>query len=262
MPTAATNNQAFFSTGTLILRTTNYSNVAPSLLGVLQDVSLDFDSKNVDLMGQYRFPVDKASGPMTIKGKAKAANFKILMPNLLFGAAVNAGETELATGTTGAGEPANIPGTSPYTVTVVNASSFIADNGVYYQNGLGQLQPVASAPAQGQYSVNSATGVYTFAAADASAGVYIYYSYFGNSSGYNIQVNNTLMGGVTPQFEMMLKNSSSFQGVPNELVVRLFACKSDKLSIAFSNDKWMIPDFEFEAFQDSSGRVMNFSSTN
>jgi Phage gp6-like head-tail connector protein len=64
---------------------------------------------------------------------------------------------------------------SPYQVTV-NApnGNWAVDQGVTYANG-NALTPVASNPAQGQYSV--VAGAYTFAAADSAQSVLISYSY-------------------------------------------------------------------------------------
>ena len=262
MTSAATNNQAFFGSGTLILRDTNIANVTPTFLGVLQDITIDIDSKNVDLVGQSRFPVDTASGPLTIKGKAKSAIIKATLPNLLFGSTITVGGgSQLETGVGGAGETGTIPGTGPYTVTVANAATFLNDQGVYYQATGAQLQLVATGPTQGQYSVSSA-GVYTFAAADSGLGVFIYYSYTSATLGQGFTQSNTLMGSVTPNFEMFFQNSSSFQGNGNVATLRLYACKADKLSLNFTNDKWMIPDFEFSAYAAPSGKVFDWNSTN
>ncbi len=59
-----------------------------------------------------------------------------------------------------------VPGAAPYQVTVAQAAVFSCDSGVAYASGT-SLTPVSSAPAKGQYSVNPATGLYSFNAADA-----------------------------------------------------------------------------------------------
>lgn len=76
-------------------------------------------------------------------------------------------------------EPQQIPASpGPYTVTVTNAAQFVIDMGVTYQQTGIALVPVASSPAQGQYTVTSA-GQYTFNAADASLKIVISYGYNG-----------------------------------------------------------------------------------
>lgn len=68
---------------------------------------------------------------------------------------------------------ANVPASGPFTLTPTppSGSIFTADGGVTYQSSGLALQPVTGTPSVGQYQVNSSTGVYTFAAADAGVGV-------------------------------------------------------------------------------------------
>ncbi len=61
-----------------------------------------------------------------------------------------------------------------FTVTATHSAVFVLDNGVTYANGTA-LVKVDTGPGLGQYSV--ASGVYTFAAADASAHVLVSYLY-------------------------------------------------------------------------------------
>lgn len=74
-------------------------------------------------------------------------------------------------------EPAVIPAT-PFQVTVANNVQFVLDMGVTYQQTGIALVPVASNPAQGQYSVSSA-GVYTFNSGDQGLKIVISYGYNG-----------------------------------------------------------------------------------
>ncbi len=73
-------------------------------------------------------------------------------------------------------ESGTIPAASPYTVTVAQAASFAADEGVLYAASLTPLTAVASAPGPGEYSVGD-TGVYTFNVADEGKGVLFSYEY-------------------------------------------------------------------------------------
>jgi hypothetical protein len=79
-------------------------------------------------------------------------------------------------------EAQTVPSSGNYVVTV-NApfGAYGADQGVTYANGTA-LMAVASNPAQGQYAVNG--GAYTFAGADAGAGVLISYSYVPSDVGH------------------------------------------------------------------------------
>lgn len=73
-------------------------------------------------------------------------------------------------------EAQTIPAT-PYQVTVAEASEFVIDRGVTFAIGGTALTLVTGTPSTGQYEVNAATGVYTFAAADTGKGVLISYIY-------------------------------------------------------------------------------------
>jgi len=83
-----------------------------------------------------------------------------------------------------ANEPGQVAASSPYIYTVLygGAGIFYMDLGVMYalpQSGtIVSLTPVASSPAQGQYSVSTA-GVYTFSAADASQYIVVSYAAHG-----------------------------------------------------------------------------------
>ena len=81
-----------------------------------------------------------------------------------------------------------IPSTGPYTVTVLNQATFLADEGVVYAATNQPFTQVSSGPTVGQYSVSG--GVYTFAAADAGADIDITYSFsLTISTGMTITVN-------------------------------------------------------------------------
>ncbi len=71
-------------------------------------------------------------------------------------------------------EAQTIPATPPYTLATL-AHWNAGDRGVTYANGT-PLAPVTGVPGAGEYAVD-ADGLYTFAAADAGAGVLISYGY-------------------------------------------------------------------------------------
>jgi hypothetical protein len=79
-------------------------------------------------------------------------------------------------------EVQTVPATpGPYTVTVANAATFYADNGVMLANGTPLVSSGASAPSPGQYQPPQAgvlpAGVYTFNAAQQAASVLLAYAY-------------------------------------------------------------------------------------
>lgn len=73
----------------------------------------------------------------------------------------------------GNGEAATIPASAPYEIQALD--NFYSDVGVMLADGVTALSKVSSSPVTGQYAVSSA-GLYTFAAADASAGVLLNYA--------------------------------------------------------------------------------------
>lgn len=93
-------------------------------------------------------------------------------------------------------ENQTIPAMGPYTVTVTNAAAFAGDYGVTKAGT--PMTKVTGAPAAGQYAVNTTTGVYTFAAADAGAAIVITYSYTISSGDYTVRQPNLIVFSVAP----------------------------------------------------------------
>jgi len=139
--------------------------IGPDQFAILQDVQIDFDWTTKELWGQFQFPVDIARGQGKIAGKAKFARiFGAIYGDLFFGQTPAAGQL-----TVSENEAANVPATTPFTIAVANAANYADDLGVYYASGNnagGRFTRVTTPSAAGQYSVNLATGIYTFAAAE------------------------------------------------------------------------------------------------
>lgn len=245
-----------FGTGTLIAKRTDTANTAPFMFGVLQGISLDFDQKLEALAGQGKVAVALGDGELKIVGKAKFARLQMtLFNNLLIGQPASTGSLEMIS----TGEPATVP-SSPYTYTVTNSvQTPLEDFGVFYQSSGIQLTPVASTPSAGQYSFNSTTGVYTFSAADSGSAVYVYYTYT-SSTGNKLVYANPLMG-TSPVFEVYFKTTTSNFGVAKDITIKLNACKSSKLALSFANQKFVIPEFDFQAMADAAGNVFTLSTS-
>jgi hypothetical protein len=157
----------------LLFATNTAANSTPVQFGTLQDVSLDVSRTLKELYGQGQFPVAIGAAQMKITGKAKFAQVNGRLYNdLFYGGTTSVGQTLMAYN-----EAGTVPASTTYIVTVVNSATWVEDQGVLYSATGLPFKKVASAPTLGQYSV--AAGVYTFAAADASAPVLI--SYTGNT---------------------------------------------------------------------------------
>lgn len=229
----------------------NIANPTPVVFGALQDVTLDYTSTVKELYGSYQFPLAVGRGTMKITGKSTVAQINArLYTDLFFGeSAPQSGQLTIADS-----EAGTVPASSTYTITVSNAMTFVDDLGVFYATTGVQFTRVASSPTIGQYAVNTSTGVYTFAAADASVSVKISYSYT-TTGGYTVNLTNQLIG-TTPTFGIYLYET--FQTKP--MVVKFNRCISSKLTMPFKLEDFTLQDFEFSIMTDDSNNVGQIST--
>lgn len=221
----------------------------PVTIAVLQDVSVDFDFETKTLHGEKQFALAVARGKAKIGWKAKTGDFdSAALGSLLLGSqpttARKAAVIDFA---------ASIPAT-PFAVTIAppDAGTFVADLGVSNALTGVALTRVAAAPATGQYMLNAATGVYTFAAADTLKQMLISYEYQKTTDATSrlFAISNNLMG-YTPTFSALFYNE--YMG--KKLVMKLNANVMGKQGLPFKNDDFTMTDFDAEAFADASGSV-------
>lgn len=238
-----------FGSGTLFAIPTT-GDTTPRKFGVLQDVSVEFSSAQKELYGQFKYPQDVASGKGKIAIKAKAAQISAgFFNSIFFGAELSTGYESLIEG-----EAASIPDNpGPYTVTAANAGSFTADRGVIYKADGTPLILTTASPAVGQYKVDPATGIYTFAAADTSKAVKLNYTRAIMASGQTLHLSNPLMGQAV---EFLLELNGKYKG--KEGMLRLYRATSTKLSIDFKNEDHAIPNFEASAYANDAGDVFDW----
>jgi hypothetical protein len=233
------------------------SGIGPDQFGILQDVQIDFDWTTKELWGQFQFPVDIARGQGKITGKAKFARiYGAIYGDLFFGQTPATGQL-----TVSENEAGTVPATTPYTVTVANASGFVDDLGVYYASGANagnRFTRVTTPSSTGQYSVNPATGIYTFAAADAGAALLLSYAY-NAAGGKKLVITNQLMG-YTPVFKATFYTTKTTGSTPGGLLLVLNACTATKLSLPTKIDDYEIQEFDFSAFADATGAIGTLSS--
>lgn len=244
-----------FGAGKLIAVPTNLAdgtaiaNPTPVILGTMQDISLDLSVEIKSLYGSKRYPIAIGQGKGKTEIKAKYAEIDGgILGSLFFGKASTAGIKAAVFDSS-----ATIPATpGPYTLTIAPPSSgtFVADLGVLFDATGVQLTRVASSPATGEYSVNTGTGVYTFAAADQAKAVKISYEYSAASGGKVWTMTNETMGS-TPSFTLLLQNG--YDG--KNLVCKLNRGVSGKLNLPLKADDFAIYDFEAEAFADAAGNL-------
>lgn len=226
----------------------------PLMVGVLQEGSVEISYDTKTLHGQNQFAVATARGKGKISGKAKFAQiFGDMFNSIVFGQGATAGLVTAKYDTSGITVAATV------TVTPPSSGAFSKDLGVVNALGL-PLVKVASAPATGQYACNAATGAYTFAAADVGKTVFINYEYTvsaANAPNADTGVVMNIPMGSQPKFGVDLM-------IPFEaktMKLELYACTANKLSLATKQDDFMIPEIDFEAMADSTGRVMRWSTS-
>ena len=232
------------------------SGIGPDQFGILQDVQIDWDWTTKELWGQFQFPVDIARGQGKITGKAKFARiFGAIYGDLFFGQTPATGQL-----TVSENEAASVPATTPFTVTVANAASYVDDLGVFYATGASagnRFTRVTTPSAAGQYSVNLTTGIYTFAAADASTSLLISYLY-NSTTGKKLVLTNQFMG-YTPTFKATFYTTKTTQSTPAGLALVLNACTATKLSLPTKTDDYEIQEFDFSALADATGTIGTLS---
>lgn len=231
------------------------SGIGPRQFGIMQDISVDYDFTDKELYGQFQFPVALARGQGKIAVKIKEAQLiNELFGDVFFGLSSTVGQVGIAQD-----EANNIPASTPWQVTVSNAATFTYDLGVKYAlTGLG-FSRVTSPSGAGQYSVNQATGVYTFSTADANAAVLISYRYGITTSGSLLTITNQLQG-TTPiarvTFYQKISPPLFGQTVTSRPLALVFnACVASKLSLATKIDDWTIPEIDLSAYADASGTI-------
>ncbi|KZC23544.1 hypothetical protein RHOFW104T7_13155 [Rhodanobacter thiooxydans] len=236
--------QRSFGSG-LLFATNTALNSTPIQFGTLQDVQLDVSRTLKELYGQGQFAVAIGAAQQKITCKAKFAQVNGQLYNdLFFGGSSAVGQTLLVYQ-----EAGTIPAVTTYTVTVTGSATFVEDEGVLYSATGLPFKKVASAPTVGQYSV--AAGVYTFAAADASAAVLISYTKTSAATGVTINANNPLQG-VQPVFSMILVRQYNGQ----QEAFKLWSCIASKLSLPTKMADWGITEIDFSCFADSAGRTI------
>jgi hypothetical protein len=239
-----------FGTGDLFLipfGSATAPNPTPMKVGTLQDVSIDISATNKELYGKNTFPVAIRRGKSKIECKAKFANITAKMLNdAMFGQTITTAQILVVVDESHTGAA---------TVTAMNVP-LIKDLGVIDTVTGQSLVNVASAPAAGQYSVVLTTGVYTLGT--TTDAVKLSYEY-ASTAGQAFTVPNLPMGA-TPLFMAVFTELDAPTG--NQITVTLNSCVASKFSLASKQEDFMIPEFDFSAFADSSGNVFTFESTN
>lgn len=215
----------------------------PVFFGSLQDISFDFTQKIIKLMGQGKFADAAAQGDMDLKGKAAIGRFETSTFNhLMFGETTTA-NVKLIDSL----ETHTIP-TTPFAVTVTNSATWNLDLGVMNAITGAPYVAVGMTPVAG-VSYTVASGVYTFASADAGTSVTISYTNVPASpEGSTLQIiQHPIAYGPFWEFYMPIPTPQTFPSVDG---IHLFRCFSSAFKMPMKRDGFTISDFEWECFPD------------
>ena len=245
----------YFGSGTMFAKPVagnEGANPTPMSIGTLQDCSFEVSREIKELYGQYQAPVAIAAAKHKFTGKAKFAQiFGKQISDLIYGQGTSTGQ-RLAQ----LNESHAVPST-PFQVTIAPPGSgvFAEDLGVTLSSTGLPLTRVASGPTSGQYSVNEATGVYTFASADTGNVELINYAYT-VTTGLDMTFVNQLMG-YGPIIEVNLVVPYNGQ----QALLQIYNAVVSKWSFPTKNDDFVIEDFEFSAFANAAGQVFSLNSS-
>lgn len=245
--------QSVFGVG-FLLATPSGANPTPTRFGRLQDVSVDFSFEEKLLYGSNQFALEHARGKGKIDIKATVGVIDpALFNNIFFGLTTTTGEILNSV------DESQTTATTTFTVT--NAATFSQDFGVYNTvTGL-WMGRVASAPAAGQYAVNTTTGVYTINAAQENVLLKASYTYASASTGKSLSYTNQLMGS-TVRFALALVNQyRGDDGINRSLLMNFPSVSCPKLSMPLKLDEFALPQLDMNAGDDGSGNVFNYTMT-
>jgi len=260
-------SQYSFGTGVLVGKRTDVANTPPFAFGVLQDVTIDFDNKLESLMGQSKIAVYLGDAELKITGKAKVARIQMTeFGNLFFG--TSSFSTSSALDMPAPYEQGTPTSSSGSSYTVTNSSlTPLADWGVFYASSGIQLTPVATASSissAGQYfftSSGASSGRYTVHSSDNATAMNFYYTFTASSGLVGLNSWSNPLMGTSPIFSIWFKNTMPIYGVTKTFNLVLNACKSTKLSLPFSNQKFVVTEFDFQAMADASNTVFSLATS-
>jgi hypothetical protein len=223
------------------------------LLPNVTEFSLDMDVETKELEGDKAFALDVALAKRKLSGKIKMARRSIeLFSKLFYGQTPSTSSIDIFTNND---TPQAIPSSSTYTITITipNSGTYLETMSVRSLAG-DTLTQVASAPAQGQYSVasTSTTVTYTFNSSDGGAQVYtdFKYSYTATKANSILILNPTMGSGAT----FALSYVASYRG--QRYAGELYNCIANKIGgVNAKNNDYDHPEVDFMCFADVNGNV-------
>jgi hypothetical protein len=246
-----------FGAGTVIGKRVDVTNAPPAFMGTIQDFEFDITQNIKELIGQFKAPVAIAAAETKYTCKAKFARIQASSMNYLQSGSTTAGMLELADT-----EQQTIPTTTaailPSFTVSQGTAAYTEDFGVFYSaTGVALTPTVSTATPTSGYYIPGNTGIYTFGTGDRGLVVNVYYQYT-VTTGVSVPMANTLMGQ-QPSFELIAKEKFSYLGSQKEMVIKLNACVSSKLTFPFKNVDFLIQEMDITAFADAANNIGTLS---
>jgi len=237
------------------------ADAAPQQLNTIQDISIDWAGKGVELRGQLLYAIDARLADISLKGKFTVGQYSLDMLNVLFFAGTIA---------QGASEDTVVPDSSqivpPASISfALKIAGVTEDLGVSYQSNGSNFDRVTTGVAQGQYIFSTTTnpgfGTWTFASADAGAEIFVSYIVPGTAAALSIPNN---LQGYSPNFELVGWNpvggqapSTAFNGF------RVFNCVATGMKpITYKRDGFNMVEVDFLAYCPTGQSVAELIQTN
>lgn len=242
--------QITYGPGALFFTRTDIAVTTPINVGYVNEFSYEETGETKSLYGQTDYPLAVRRGTVKTAGKMKAALMSATALNVFNGNTITKGTQTLAA----LGETASIPGSTSFTVTAANAATFSKDLGPVYASNLVPFSNMGTAAltGAGQYSVNAATGVYTFDSVDAGVAVLLNYAYTNTVSGGYSKTTIARQIGQMPTFQLDYVTTDPQGGT---FYFRAYACVAAKLTKGFKLTDFMMPELDFELAQNAAGQV-------
>lgn len=229
-------------------------NPTPVRFGRLQDVSEDWSFDSKPLHGSYQVALEQGRGKAKVDLKATAAVIDPLLFNQTF-----FGMTSVTGETLNSVDENATPASATFTVT--NGATYATDFGLYNTvTGLWMTR-VASAPAAGQYAVNTTTGVYTTNAAQNAQLLRASYSYASAATGSTVTYGNQLIGASVTFRVSLVGKFKAADGITRSYYKNYAAVQCFKLNQSMKLDDWLMPQLDMSAQDDGSGNVFNYTMT-
>lgn len=226
----------------------------PVNIGYAQEITYSEKASNKELFGSNRRPLAIGGGTIKSTVKVKMARISSLaIAQLWLGISPTAGGTFMQFA-----EAHTLPGGTPtMTIAPPNSGTFFQDQGVNYTTTGLPFTFGTVAPTLGTYSLNTATGVYSFAAADAAAAIQASYTFKTGSLGQSLLSGNPVLGN-TVSVSCVIQITDPTNNLT--ALFQIFNCVFEGFDWATKLEDFMYPEMNGSCFVNTAGQVWQWNS--